>query len=178
MRFGWQLTVSYSFKQTSNSAFFFVLQNVSKSKKCQLLSAGGEHNIYVKMQPLTVILCMFCAHKPCCEHPRWADTPHKPTPWHSWCHASEYRRRNLGSSHQATQTENTHINILNFLPQGKHVVISIFIVTAVTTTLLTVNTSKHQQLFFYKEKNSIWLQVCRVKKTPIFLLLRKKSCFN
>ncbi len=57
MRFGLRLTVSYSFKQTSNSAFFFVLQNVSKSKKCQLVSTVHEHNdTYVKTYLLTLPL--------------------------------------------------------------------------------------------------------------------------
>lgn len=55
------MTVSYSFKQTSNSAFFFVLQNVSESKKCQWLSAADEQSIYVKAC-VRVTLQWFCVH--------------------------------------------------------------------------------------------------------------------
>lgn len=62
----------------------------------------------------------------------------------------EEKSRELSSGY--TDRKHTHTNIFNFLPQGKHVVISIFMVRAVTTTLLTVNTCKHHQLFFFIKK--------------------------
>lgn len=61
MTFVRELTVSYSFKETSDSAFSFILQNVSKPKKCQL-PTEKEHKtrIYPCMHPPTVMGCV-CA---------------------------------------------------------------------------------------------------------------------
>lgn len=54
--------------------------------------------------------CVLCVHVPCCELPRWADTPRRPAPWRFWCRVSERRRRNLESSHLAARTQNNGVS--------------------------------------------------------------------
>lgn len=148
VRFGSQCIVSYSFKQTSNSASFFVLQNVWKSKKkerkqtkkppvsCYLLSMGTKTFMY-KNVSRTDIRSVYL-NKPCCERRRWADRLHKPAPWHFWCHVSEYTRRNLENFHQAAHT---CVQKHRFTSCCRaNVVISILIIT-LSTILLIVNIS-------------------------------------
>lgn len=160
MRFGWQLTVSYSFKQTSNSAFFFVLQNVSKSKKCQfsyplwMNTSTFIWNASTNSYSVGVCVCM------CTQTLLRASTLSRHTPQANslaflmpCLRMQEEKSRELSSGCAHTNT----CTIL--LPATEeNVVIFILILTPVRTSLLTVNISEHQQfltkplLNFYNAK--------------------------
>lgn len=112
------MSFSYSFNQTSNSASFPLLQNVSKQQEQRSVGVccGWVRQRFCKMRPPQLFPLWVCGHKPCCEHQRWAGKLHKPALWDSWCRASEYRRRNPGSCPQATQTNKTHTHTQDLPP--------------------------------------------------------------
>lgn len=176
MRFGWQFTVSYSFKQTSKTAFFFVLQNVSKSKKCQFLSALDEHNIHEKKYPVSSNSKTECVHVCVCAQTLLrASTLSRHTP-----HANslaflmpclriqEEKSRELSSGctsrHTNTHTQAEKNTQTNFTSCYRvNAVISILIITAMETSLLTVNISEPHQLF---KKTMLYFNYVEEKQTP------------
>lgn len=90
-RFDWRLKVSYSFKQTSDRALFFVLRERVRAGEV----SGPRRQRGGRMGATR------WAGLPCCGRPRWAGTRRRPAPWRSWCRASGCKRRNPGSSRQA-----------------------------------------------------------------------------
>lgn len=79
------------------SSLFCKMFQSQRSVSLYPLWMSSNSNIHVRRVILSV-------HQPCYESRRSAGTLRKPAPWHSWCRASEYRRRSRGSFHQATHT--------------------------------------------------------------------------
>lgn len=178
MRFGWQLTVSYSFKQTSNSAFFFVLEKCFKVKEMSVVICWGwaQHHVCKKQKtvPSNSYSVWVCMHTNLAASVDVEQT----NPTSQVLCILDTRPQNTGGEIQGAFIRldtQKHTDVL--LPAaGQNVVISILIITAERTSRLIVNISEHQLFFLIKTWHDIgysdWKQT--ILKFTSFSFIRKE----